>query len=342
MSLLPGSTWRDNWRHLSVALRGALGGAPQHAGVQLLDPYDPGKRPLILLHGLFSSPMIWARLAAAIQADEALHARFQVWQVLHHTNVPMIVARRRVQDYLDSTWRLLDPQHRHAARKGLVLVGHSFGGVVARLLCVDSGTRLWDAAFVSPPERVAGDHADIRSMQASFIFNAYPGITHAIFLAAPHRGSPRANDILGNLARRIVGHRTPEARRLRRVANADPSAVQPALRALYRRGWVNSITSMVAEQPVRLASEALMPRAGIVYHTIAGAIPGRVPRTDGAVPVDSAVIDGAASTLILDCGHQMYNDPRAVEEVLRILREIVAREATENGGFHASQATQKR
>jgi hypothetical protein len=31
-----------------------------------------------------------------------------------------------------------------------------------------------------------------------------------------------------------------------------------------------------------------------------------------------------------------------VEEVLRILREIVAQEATGNGGFHASQVTQKR
>jgi pimeloyl-ACP methyl ester carboxylesterase len=322
MSLLPSSSHKENWRHLSMALRGFLGDARDGAGVQLLDRYDPDKRPLVLLHGLGSSPLVWEQLTAALKRDAALRARFQVWRVLYQTNAPAIVVRRRVQGYLDDVWRILDPQHRDPARAGIVLVGHSFGGVIARLLSVDTGMALWDAAFTVPPERVKGDPDDLRSVEATYLFNAYPGITHLIFLATPHRGSPHATTAFGNLMRHIVGRRTPEIRILGRVAHADPDAVKPSLRALYQGGLVNSITSLDAMQPVRVAGQALMPRKGIVYHTIAAALPGRDPKTDGAVPLDSTVIEGAASTLVIEGDHHLYNHPAAVGEVLRILRDI--------------------
>lgn len=127
MSLLPVSTTRDNLRHFRVALRGLVGGehAVDRAGVHLPQGYDPGKRTLVMLHGLFSSPLIWARLTDAIADDTQLRARFQVWHVLYQTNAPTIVARRRVQEYLANAYDLLDPRGDAPAREGIVLIGHS-------------------------------------------------------------------------------------------------------------------------------------------------------------------------------------------------------------------------
>ena len=100
-----------------------------------------------MIHGLGSSPLIWQRLSNAVWAASHLRSRYQVWHVVYQTNAPLLVTRRRVQIYLDDAWRVLDPEGDDPARSGMVLVGHSLGGVVARMLCVDSGDVLWDAAF---------------------------------------------------------------------------------------------------------------------------------------------------------------------------------------------------
>ncbi|WP_197427139.1 alpha/beta fold hydrolase [Noviluteimonas gilva] len=323
MSLLPVSSTRDNLRHFRVALRGLVGGehAADRAGIHLPQGYDPAKRTLVMLHGLCSSPLIWARLTDAIGADTALRERFQVWHVLYQTNAPTIVARRRVHDYLANAYDLLDPRGDAPARDGIILIGHSFGGVIARLLCAESGTRLWDAAFTVPPDRIQARAEDVRSVEDVFGFAPFPGVSRAIFIAAPHRGSPRAMSTLGQVTRLLAGRRTPEIDTLQRVAMSDPDAVHPALREHYRHGAVNSVTSLQVAQPVRVASEALMPRTGIAYHTIAAAIPGRSPETDGSVPLDSALIDGARSTFVVPGDHHLFNDPATINEVLRILHE---------------------
>lgn len=243
--------------------------------------------------------------------------------MLYQTNAPTIVARKRVQHYLEDAWALLDPAHADAAHDGIVLVGHSMGGVIARLLCADSGPALWNAGFALPPERVRGDPDDLRSVAEHFAFDAFPGIRRAIFLAAPHRGSPKTLTATGRVARLLVGRRTPEIQRLRRIALSHPDAVRPALRKFYRRGAVNSITSLQVAQPIRVASEGLMPRAGIPYHTIAGELPRRRERTDGTVPLASALLEGAQSTLVIPSGHLLCNADAAIDEVLRILREDV-------------------
>ena len=326
MSLLPASSPRENLRHVRVALRGLVGGAHavDRAGIHLPQGYDADKHPLVMLHGLCSSPLIFSRLTEAIARDAELHARFQPWHVLYQTNVPTLVARHRVRGYLVCAMEALDPGRVAAARKDLVLIGHSFGGVIARLLCAESGETLWNAAFTVPPADINARAADVRAVEDVFRFSPCPGVTRAIFLATPHRGSPRAMTALGRVTRLLVGRRTSEIDTLRRVALADPEAVRPELRAHYRHGAVNSVTSLQVTQPVRVASESLLPRAGIAYHTIAAALPGRTPETDGLVPLDSALLDGARSTLVVPGDHHLYNDPAAIDEVLRILHESLA------------------
>ena len=63
----------------------------------------------------------------------------QVWHLVYQTNAPLLVTRRRAKTYLDDAWQVLDPEGDDPARLNMVLVGHSLGGVVARMLCIDSG-----------------------------------------------------------------------------------------------------------------------------------------------------------------------------------------------------------
>jgi pimeloyl-ACP methyl ester carboxylesterase len=305
-----------------LAIWGLLGGdeVGRRAGLYLLEDYDPGKRPLVMIHGLGSSPLTWARLSNAVWGAPDLRERFQVWHVVYQTNAPLLVIRRRVQRYLDEAWNVLDPEGDDAARTGMVLVGHSLGGVVSRMLCVDSGDVLWDAAFVLPKSALKGDAEDIAGVDEVFHFTPYPGISRAIFISSPHGGSPSATRWYGRLARVLIGRRTPELQSLRRIAEVNPEAVQPELRLFYQQARLNSITTLQTQQPVRAAGQVLMPASGIAYHTIAGALPGRNPPTDGVVPLESAIIPGAESTKVLPLGHDLQESDEGVAEVLRILR----------------------
>lgn len=305
----------------------ALFGDPQvgeRAGVYLLDDYDPDKRPLVMIHGLGSNPLIWARLSQAVWSDPQLDARFQVWHVVYPTNAPTLVLRRRLHEHLDAAWRLLDPEGDDPARRDLVLVGHSLGGVLARLLAADSGEALWSAAFAVSPAQLQGDATDVDAITATFRFQPYPGVRRVVMLAAPHRGSPKAESGLARVVRALVGRRTPELDVLRQVARLQPTAIHASVRDAFLRARINSVVTLQPSQPVRRAGEALLPAPGIAWHTIAGSRGGEDPPGDGVVPLDSALLPGAASTLVVDAGHRLTDDPRVITEVLRILREHVA------------------
>ena len=211
---------------------GLLGGdeVRRRAGLYLLEDYDPNKRPIIMIHGLGSSPLVWARLSNAVWGNPDLRARFQVWHVVYPTEAPLLVARRRVKGYLDAGWRVLDPEGDDPSRSGVVLIGHSLGGVIARLLCAESGDDLWSAAFTEPPAALRGKPADIEMIESIFHFQPYPGISRAIFLGAPHGGSPSADNWFGRLSRVLVGHRTPELQSLLQLVNDNPHAIREELR----------------------------------------------------------------------------------------------------------------
>jgi pimeloyl-ACP methyl ester carboxylesterase len=312
-------------RRFKAAVRLILGGeADLRTELRLLGDYDPGKRPIIMIHGLGGDTQGWNRLADSMLDCEDLCARYQVWQVAYHASAPLLVIRRRVQQCLDATWERLDPAGTHPARSGIVLIGHSMGGVIARMLCAESHDIVWQAAFTVPPHALQIDAQDAARIEETFRFHPYPGVRRAIFLAAPHGGSPAADEWLGRLFRTLLGGRTPELKALRRLANEYPEVVRVELRAVYQKMQLNSIHTMRLAQPVRRAGESLMPAAGIPYHTIAAELPGSFPRSDGVVPLSSALLPGAASTLVVESAHDVYDHDQAVAEVLRILREDLA------------------
>ncbi len=301
----------------------ALAGGGQvarRAGLYMLEDYDARKRPLVMIHGLGSQPLIWAHLSNMIWGDEDLRSRFQIWQVMYETDVPLLAARRRVQRYLDEAWAGVDQSGAEKAAADTVLIGHSLGGVIARLLCSASGETLWDTAFVKPVSSLDMDERDRQVLSDIFLFKEYTGVARAVFLAAPHRGSPTAAAWLGRALGELVTGDSDEVRALRRVALANPEAVQPALRNAFLTGDINSIHTLRPDQPIRVAVESLMPSPGFPYHTIAGVLPSSHSPTDGVVPLDSALLPGAMSSLVVESGHRLLGNRRVIGEVLRILR----------------------
>lgn len=290
-------------------------------GVYLLEDYDPGKIPIVMLHGLGGSPLVWTRLTNRIQGTPALRARYQVWHVVYQTNAPLLVSRLRVQGFLDEAWAALDPARQDPARARMVLVGHSMGGVIARLLAADSGDAIWQAAFTVPEERLRGDPADISTVRRLFRFAPYPGVDTAFFLASPHHGSPAAEDFLGRLALRLVRSRGAELDALARLVKTDAEAFRPEVLRNYRERGLTSISTLRTDQPVSRAAWALLPAPGVRYYTIAGSLPGEAVPGDGVVPLQSSFLPGAVSTTTVTSGHRVYRSDEAINLIVKVLGE---------------------
>ncbi|GLQ45119.1 alpha/beta hydrolase [Dyella lipolytica] len=306
-----------------LAWWGMIGGAElgKRSGLFLLDDYDPNKTPIIMIHGLGSSPVIWARLSNAIMGDPELHRRYQIWHIVYQSNAPLLVERYRVQHYIDGAWAILDPDGHAHARQGVVLIGHSMGGVIARLLCAQSTPAVWDAAFSVPVENLHADATDLTALRRVFQFKPYPGVDEIIFMAAPQRGSPSAEGLLGRLVGLLAWRNIEELAGFARIAVENPKAIQPVVLSMLQTGRITSITSLRPDEPVTLADEKLMPAAGVRYDTIAGVLPGVKPPGDGYVPLSSALLPGSTTTLIIHSNHQVPMKPEAIADALKILRE---------------------
>ena len=106
-----------------------------------------------MIHGLGSNPLIWARLSNAVWGAADLLARFQIWQVVYQTDVPLLAARLHVHDYLEDAWHMLDPGGDAPARSGAVLVGHSLGGELPVCCVSKAAMRYGTQLFWSRPSR---------------------------------------------------------------------------------------------------------------------------------------------------------------------------------------------
>ena len=290
-------------------------------GLYLLEDYDPAKTPVIMVHGLGRSPMVWAKLTNLIDGDPQLRARYQIWHVVYPTNTPQLLNRLIVQRSLDQAWHILDPDDTAPAHQDMVLIGHSMGGVISRLMVSDSGDVIWKAAFDVPPEQLRGTPADMAIMDSIFRFHPYPGVTQAIFLAAPHLGSPYVDSLIGQVALRVVHAHAPELDALVRVAAENRAHENPLLAQDYERYGLSSISTLRDAQPVSHAAQSLMPAKGVRFYTFAGNLPGTNPPGDGFVPLKSALIPGATSTTIVKDGHQLYLNDKVLAKILEILRQ---------------------
>src|ERR1041385_4254278 len=82
------------------------------SGVYLVEPYQPGKIPVLLVHGLLSSPLTWAPLYNDLLADPRLRERYQFWFYLYPTANPYIVTAADLRDALGALRSRLAPQRR--------------------------------------------------------------------------------------------------------------------------------------------------------------------------------------------------------------------------------------
>ena len=202
-----------------------------------LEPYDPNKRVIIMLHGLASSPATWVNLTNDIFNDATLRDNYQVWQVFYPTNLPILENRYQIQQLIETAYQQVDPEGSDAASNNSVIISHSMGAVIARMLVSDTdlSTRLDSLNETSPPTGanqqtvtdgplVNKDTVDLpnlsndkqvsamlkksfgnnKDLVQRFTLSPLKQVDTVVFLSAPFRGTDYADRWFTRAMRRII------------------------------------------------------------------------------------------------------------------------------------------
>jgi pimeloyl-ACP methyl ester carboxylesterase len=289
-------------------------------GLSLLGPYARGKIPVVFIHGLWVNPASWHRMVATLDEDPAIKGHYQFWTFGYSTGDPIPYSAHLLRKNLEEARRKFDPDRSDAAFERMVVVGHSMGGLLTKMMAVDSGDRLWRVISDRPFGELAGDEEDVDLFRGGLFFMARPEVRRVIYIATPHRGSRFDRGPIQHVGTRLV--RIPDplcATHHRLVSRNGPDF----FREHFRKGIPTSIDELEFGSPMLTGLAGLPTSPAVKVHSIIAIRPGTPTgnRTDGLVSYDSAHIEGVVSERIVATGHLCQDHPEVIAEVKRILAE---------------------
>ena len=283
------------------------------AKIIALQPYDPNKRVVLVIHGLLDSQATWTPMINTLRGDPEIRKNYQFWFYSYPSGYPYPYSASLLRQDLDGI------EKRYKLSKPMVVIGHSMGGCISRLLITDTdGDVLWKKVFNKSPDQVTLSSENRKLFEEALIFKHRREIGRVIFIASPLKGSDLANNWIGRLGSKLV--HAPTTLLKAGVEAASLITLQPG--DLQIKGIPNSVDTLSPTNRFVKAINAMPIAPGIPYHTIIGDRgKGDSPNSkDGIVPYWSSHMDGAKSEKIVPSGHSAHQNPQAIEEVNRILK----------------------
>jgi hypothetical protein len=294
----------------------------ERANLLMIRPYEPGKIPVVMVHGLISSPLAWIPMLNELLRDPEIQKKYQFMLYMYPTGVPMPIAAASLRDALSQAKMTFNPDGRNAAFDRMVLLGHSMGGLLSHFMTVSSGDQLWRLYSDRPFDEILGPKNVLDELRRLLIFEPLPFVSRVVFLATPHRGSDMSHGVVGRVGAGLINDPDYVAKLLYQLVKDNPDAFD---RRRFRR-FPTSIETLDPSSPILRALRDMKPGPGVAYHSIIGSLrPGGVEdTTDGVVAYKGAHFDGALSEKVVRSDHGVQKDGEAIREVLRILKEHLA------------------
>ncbi len=290
------------------------------SGLYMLHPYEPGKIPVLFVHGLRSSPAAWMKVLNDLRGDPTLRDRYQFWLFMYPTGSPFPDSAGRLRIALNEIRGVIDPGRADPALDRMVLVGHSMGGLVSKMLITTSGDEIWKLVGRRPFEELRATPERKEHLRNVFFFEPHPSVERMVFIATPHRGSELGDQFIGRLTDRLI--RLPGSLRSTYRALLMQNGRDFFTSEILRDGVPSSIDELRPDNPLLKALNALPVKPGLVAHSIMGREVPSVPileSSDGVVPYHSSHIDWAASEKVVEGDHGCQDTPETIRELSRIL-----------------------
>ncbi len=291
-----------------------------------LEPHRQGRIPVVLVHGTASSPVRWADMINDLLEDKEIRDHFEFWLFSYNTGNPIPLSANILRTSLQQAVRSLGGVAADPALGRMVVIGHSQGGLLTKMIAIDPGSRIWDAVSSKPLDELKVKPETKALLQESLFVHALPFVETVVFIATPHGGSYHATQTIAGLFQKLVTlPLTVVSVTADLLANAGNS-----LRMGADGLRLNSIAGMSPGNPGMQAVRATPIAPWIhAYSIIPTLQDGPLEtRNDGVVEYRSAHLEGVELEVVIEhSGHSTQSNPLTVREVRRILMQELERPA---------------
>ncbi len=198
----------------------------------------------------------------------------------------------------------------------MVLIGHSQGGLLAKMLVIDPGPRAWDGLSRRPLADLKLSPATRDLLRRMLFIHPLPEVRRVIFIATPQRGSYVAGFSISQLVARLVTAPLRVAKGSAEILTGNRDALTFAPGARF-----GSVYGMTPGSPLIRTLAPIPIAPGVAANSII-AVQGNGPiatGNDGVVTYASAHIEGVESERVVRSGHSTQANPQTIDEVRRIL-----------------------
>ncbi len=290
-------------------------------GLQMIQPYDPEKIPVVFVHGLMSSPMTWMTLFNDLLADRDLRYRYQFWFFRYPTGNPILYSASLLRETLLEVQKTYDPEGNNRAFNHMLICGHSMGGLLTKFQILEGGDKMWNLLSPDPLDEIDVGEEDRELLRKILYYKRLPFITRAVFMATPHRGADMATSWYSSFASSLISlpNRVLEGSMALTEALGDRLRTRLGEEKTYRPA--TGITGLRGDSLISSEIGSWPLPVDIPFHCIIGneEEAGVAGGSDGLVAYESSHLDGAQSEKIVRAGHNVQEFSRAILEVRRIL-----------------------
>jgi pimeloyl-ACP methyl ester carboxylesterase len=286
--------------------------------------------PVVMVHGLWSSPVTWMEMYNDLRSDPAVRDHYQFWFYLYPSGQPFWFSGTQMRESLATMRRELDPERQYPALDQMVLVGHSMGGLVSKMQSVESGDAFWHTTSDHPFAELKADPAIRRSLANSYFFDPNPSVRTVVTIGTPNRGSQFSNETTRWLGHKLITLPGKMLTGREELLTLNPNFFRPNSPLTI----TTSIDSLSPQSPLLPVLLTATPGPWITYHNIVGRVPDLGWRGwftddgDGVVSLNSARLDQmprVASQIVVPADHvNLHRHPESILEVRRILMEQLA------------------
>ena len=279
--------------------------------------YEKGKIPVVFVHGTMSSFVWWSEMLNTLYSYAEIRNNFQFWFFLYDSGKPTLFSTRELREAIQKKIKECDPNNTDSAMQNMVVIGHSQGGSLTRLLTIDSGEMIINTLTGKNIDELNISEKEKKKVIKLTVLKPMPSIKRVIYMSTPHRGSFRANSLTRKLTRWFI--KLPQ--NVIETLGSLENLLSDEIEFDYLKKYNTSVDSMSPDN-IFLHNFAKMPTAdGIKAHSIIAIDGDEHPPDgdDGVVKYTSAHLDGVESEFIVRSGHSSQLEPSSIEEVRRIL-----------------------
>jgi pimeloyl-ACP methyl ester carboxylesterase len=295
-------------------------GLQEKTGIRRMEPYSPGQIPVVFVHGTASSPVWWAEMWNTLNADPVLRKRYQFWMFNYASGNPITYTAGILRNDLLDQIKTLDPDGKDPALRHMVIIGHSQGGLLAKLTATDTGDKLWQLISRTNIDELNIDPKTRGLLRSNFFFKPLPCVSRVVFIATPHRGSYQNTSFVQNLLNLFMEFPSDVVEGTASLLQLKDTIQLPES---VKNGVPSSLNGMATDNPFMLTLADIPVAPGIKCNSIIAIKGNDQPPNgaDGVVKYTSAHVDYAESEFIVRSGHSCQGNPLTIEEVRRILLE---------------------